>query len=367
MTERFNRYKFLFGAGGTGGHLFPAIAVAEKIKELKPEAEILFLGNANKIEGKAVRKNGFDFKPITISGIHRGEVLRNLVFPLKLLIGMTQSLAVSMKFKPRVVIGSGAYVSAPVVWAGSVMGAKVILLEQNSYPGITNRLLDKKAEVIFTAFEESKKYFRFPEKVRTVGNPVRVNLKLTGKAEAKEKLGIDENRKTVLIIGGSLGARSINEAVKNNIEKFKNAGFTLLWQTGKSYYDEYKSFESENVRPIDFIDDVALYFSAADLVLARAGASTIAELAQLGLPAVLVPSPNVAANHQYKNAKELADKEAAILLSDDEISDKIYETVYGLIEDEEELTKLQTNIKKFAGENAAEKIAKYAIELAEKF
>ncbi len=359
-------YRFVFGAGGTGGHLFPALAVAQKIREIQPEAKIVFLGNRNKIEGRAVAANGFDFKPIIVSGFHRGEVLRNILFPFKLLIGMLQSLAINMKFKPRVAIGSGAYVAGPVIWAASVMGAKILLLEQNSYPGITNRLLERKATDIFTAFEETKKYFRFPEKVKKVGNPIRINIATIPKSEAKEKLGLSANSKVLLVIGGSLGARSLNEAVANNIEELKKFGLTVLWQTGKAYYENYKKFDSENVRVIDFIDDVAVYYSAADLVIARAGATTIAELAHVGVAAVLVPSPNVAENHQFKNAEELRKNGAVELIEDGELAEKFLPKVRELIENESHLNELKENIKKFASKDAAEIIARRAIELAEK-
>ncbi len=367
MVEFGGEYRFVFGAGGTGGHLYPALAVAEKIRELKPQSEILFMGNKNKIEGKVVPKSGFDFKPIVVSGFHRGEILRNLLFPFKLLIGMAQSLKAAMKFKPQVAVGTGAYVSGPVMWAAGIMGAKIVLLEQNSYPGITNRLLDKKAVDIFTAFEETKKYFRFPEKVKTVGNPIRVNLNLIPAEEAKRKLNVNPDRKTLLILGGSLGARSVNEAVAENIEKFKRHGYSLLWQTGATYFEEYKKFADEDVKIIDFIEEVALYYSAADLIVARAGATTIAEISALGLAAVFVPSPNVAANHQFKNAEELAKNNAALIIEDGKLKTELFDTVNDLMNDSDKLNAMKENIKKFGNNNAAEIIAKRVIELAEKF
>ncbi len=363
--QEFNKYKFLFGAGGTGGHLFPALAVAEKIKELKPQAEILFLGNKNKIEGKTIPKYGFQFKHINVEGFHRGEITRNLLFPFKLLGSVVKSVLISMKFKPRVAVGSGAYVSGPVLWAADFMGAKLILMEQNSYPGITNRLLDRKATVIFTAFEESKKYFRIEEKVEVVGNPVRPSFKAIEKEEAKAKLGIPREKKTLLVLGGSLGAKSINEAIKNNIQKFVENEIYLLWQTGKRYYDEYENYNSENVKVFDFIDDMGLLYSAADLVIARAGATTIAEVAFLGKATIFVPSPNVAENHQYKNAEELVKNNAVELIKDDRINEEIFDKVISLLENRERIEILENNIKQFSNPDATEIIAKRAIKLAE--
>ncbi len=365
--QNFNKYRFVFGAGGTGGHLYPALAVAEKIKEKKPEAEILFLGNKNKIEGKVLPKTDFAFKPIIVAGFMRGEIWRNILFPFKLLLGLLQSLSACFKFKPRVAVGTGAYVAGPVMWAADFMGAKVILLEQNSYPGVTNRLLDRKATEIFAAFEESKKYFRVPEKVKVVGNPVRVNVKTISKDEAREKLGLQKDAKAILVLGGSLGALSINEAVAEIVEKTKGEKYVWLWQTGAAYFEKYKKYADENIRVFDFIEDIGVFYSAADLVIARAGATTIAELAALGLPAVLIPSPNVAANHQYKNAEELFKAGAVKLIEDSKAKEKLFETIEAVINDENELEKLKNNIKKFAKPDAAEIIAKRAIELAEKF
>ncbi len=364
--QTYNKYRFIFGAGGTGGHLFPALAVAEKIKTLKPEAEILFLGRKDKIEGKVIPGTEFVFKPVIIAGIQRGKIFGNLLFPLKLLAGAMQSLAIAMKFKPRVALGAGAYVAAPVLWAADLMGAKIVLLEQNSYPGITNRFFDKKAKVIFAAFEEAKKYFRFPEKVRVVGNPVRINMRLENKTDARKKLGLDAEKKVLLVLGGSLGAKSINEAVAEMLPVLKKENISILWQTGGSYYDKYKDYNGDDVKVVDFIEDVASYYSAADLIIARAGATTIAEIAYLGLPAILIPSPNVAANHQFKNAEELAKTGAAEIVADNEIREKLLPKIKELIYDKDKLNGLALNVKKFAKKDAAEIIALEAIKLAEK-
>ncbi len=361
-----HKYKYLIGAGGTGGHLYPALAVADKIRELQPESEILFVGSGDKIEAKVVPTKGYNFKTILISGFARKMNLKNLLFPFKIAIGFTQALGIAIKFKPNVVIGAGSYVSGPVVWAGSFMGAKVLLLEQNSYPGITNRLLEKKASEIFISFEESKEYFREKEKLNLTGNPIRIDLKIIDKIEAREKLGISKTGKTVFVVGGSLGARTINEAVATNLTKLVDSGVTVLWQTGKYYFDEYKKFQEKKVRVIDFINEIDLFYSAADLIIARAGATTIAEISYLGLPSILIPSPNVAANHQYKNALALFEADAAELIADEEAPEKLFLKIDELLSDNKRLETLSKNIKNFSKHDAAEVIANKAIAYAQR-
>ncbi len=358
-------YRFLLAGGGTGGHLFPAIAVAEQIKKLKPEAKILFVGTKDKIEAKVVPEKGFNFKTIWVSGFSRKFKLENLIFPFKLLIAMIQSLIINIKFKPKVMIGAGAYVSGPVAIGASVMGAKIILLEQNSYPGITNRLLEKKAHQIHICFEETKKYFREKSKLRVTGNPIRIDLQLIPKDEALSKLGLDKTKKTLLVIGGSLGAGTVNEALEKNLTRLLDKGIQIIWQTGKQYFEKYKKHLSDTVKVFPFIEDMNVAYSAADLVVARAGATTIAEVAALGLPVIFIPSTIVAANHQLMNAKALVENDAAVIVKDEELKDKLYSVVTELIFDENKLLQLKQNIKKFSRPNAAVEIAQEAIKLAE--
>lgn len=358
-------YRFIFAGGGTGGHLYPAVAVAEQIRLLKPESEILFIGTEGKIESRVVPKLGFNFKTIWISGFARKFTLKNILFPVKVLVSMIQSLLINMQLKPRVAVGTGAYVSGPVLWGASVLGSKIILLEQNSYPGITNRMLEKKADEIHISFEDSKKYFRESRKLILSGNPVRTDVKLIDKNSALEKFGLSADKKTLLILGGSLGAKSINEAVKNNIDRFLEKGIQIIWQTGSLYFEQYKAFNNGRIKVAAFIDDMASAYSACDLLAARAGATTIAEVAQLGLPVVFIPSKNVAANHQYKNAKSLVDGNAAELIEDENLSDKLFAKVYELINNENRLQELKNNIKKFSKPDAAKVIAERAIKLAE--
>ncbi|MCX7797870.1 MAG: undecaprenyldiphospho-muramoylpentapeptide beta-N-acetylglucosaminyltransferase [Melioribacter sp.] len=360
-------YRFIFAGGGTGGHLYPAIAVAERVRALKPEAEILFVGTKNKIEAQVVPEHNFNFSTILISGFSRKFSFNNLLFPIKLFIGTIQSLIINMKFKPRVAIGTGAYISGPVIWTASLMGSKIVLLEQNSYPGLTNRLLEKKADEIHLTYEESKKYFREKQKLYVTGNPVRINLKLIDKQEALKKFNLSYSKKTLLVLGGSLGAKSINNVVANFIEEVIKNDIQIIWQTGVKYFDEYKKYQKEGIRILPFISDMQAAYSACDLVLARAGATTIAEISSIGLPVIFVPSTNVAANHQYLNAKVLTENNAAILIEDNNLQNEFLPKVIEIINDEEKLTTLKKNIKQFSRPEAANIIAERIIKLAEAF
>ncbi len=357
-------YRFLFAGGGTGGHLYPAIAVAQKIKELQPDAEILFIGTKTKIEAKVVPALGFNFKPIWISGFSRKFKIDNLLFPLKLLVSVLQSLIINFKFKPQVAIGTGAYVSGPAIFGATVMGAKGVLLEQNSFPGITNRLLEKRVKKIFLSFEESKRFFKDQNKLEVVGNPVRTDIILSDKIEAKQNFGLNAEKKVIVIVGGSLGARTINEAIKKNIDKLLNMNLQILWQTGERYYENYLPCQSQDVRVVRYFEDISKAYSAADLLITRAGATTIAELAQLGLPVIFVPSPNVAANHQYKNAEVLRKANAAELIKDLDLTALLPKKINELITDDTKLKALGANIKNFARPDAANKIASELIKMA---
>ncbi len=357
--------RIILAGGGTGGHLYPAVAVAEQLRKVYPDAEILFVGTKDKIESKVVPKLGFNYKSITISGFSRKLTLKNLLFPFKLIWGLFQSLIINMKFKPTVAIGTGAYVSGPVIWTASLLGAKVILLEQNSYPGITNRILEKVADEIHLSFDDAKKYFRFQSKLQVTGNPIRVNLKLIDKKSALEVFQFDATKKTLLVLGGSLGAESINEAVVKNLDVLNSNNIQVIWQTGDKYFQTYQYLNSPMVRVMPFIENVAAAYSSADLILARAGATTIAEAANLGLPVIFVPSENVAANHQYENAKSLEAVGAANLITDDKISEKLALKVTELIFNNDKLNEYKEKIKLFSKPEAAAIIAESAIKLSE--
>lgn len=357
-------YRFLFAGGGTGGHLYPAIAVADEIKRLKPESEIIFVGTKSKIEGRIIPKLGYGFKSIWIKGFSRKFNLENLLFPVKLFISLVQSLFISIRFKPRVAIGSGGYVAGPAIWGASVLGAKVILMESNSYPGVTTRLLERYADEVHISFEDSRKYLRKPDKIKLTGNPVRSELGTSTKAEAKKFFGLDENKVTILVLGGSLGAASINNSVANCIEELEKKSIQIIWQTGKNYYHSYKNINLDSVKILDFIEDMNKAYSACDLLVARAGATTIAELTVLGIPSILIPSPHVAENHQYFNAKSLADNNAAVLINDSDVNDVLKNKILEVASDKNLLKSLSENAKRISKPGAANVIAKSAIKFA---
>ena len=365
MSRKKNRYRILFAGGGTGGHLFPAIAVAERIKSMKPETEILFVGTRSKIEGKVVPKLGYNFKSIWVKGFSRQFRLENILFPLKLFVSVVQSLIINFRFKPIVAIGSGGYVSGPAIFGASIMGAKVILLEQNSFPGITTRLLERFADELHISFEDTKNYLKRKNISQLTGNPVRKNLGTENKVRALEKFGLKPSVKTLLILGGSLGAKSINEATAVNITELENIGIQIIWQTGEIYFEQYRSINSEKVKVYEFIEDMNAAYSACDLLLARAGATTISETLVLGIPSILVPSPNVAENHQYYNAKSLADKNAVVLVEDSKLKEVMVNIVNKTITSEEKLLSLIKNASALAKPEATEVIARSAVNYME--
>jgi UDP-N-acetylglucosamine--N-acetylmuramyl-(pentapeptide) pyrophosphoryl-undecaprenol N-acetylglucosamine transferase len=362
LKKSSSNYRFLFAGGGTGGHLFPAIAVAERIRKMLPDAEIMFVGTRSKIEGRVVPKLGFKFSSIWIKGFSRKLNLENLLFPLKLSISLVQSLLINMRFKPKVAIGSGGYVSGPAIWASSIIGAKIILLEQNSYPGVTTKLLERYASEIHLSFEDSKKYFKNKDKLNITGNPVRESLIKINKSDALKHFGLDPNNKTVFVLGGSLGAASINKAVENFIKSNRSGEINIIWQTGGNYFELYNHLGSKNIIIKDFIDNMNLAYSACDLLVSRAGATTIAEIIALGIPAIIIPSPNVAENHQYYNAKSLSDRNAAVLLEDNNLLDTFSENILKILKDNNYLDEISRNARSLYKINAVQVIANNAID-----
>ena len=365
LNSQSLKYRFIFACGGTGGHLFPAIAVADCIKKKIPDAEILFVGTKKKLESTYVPKSGYSFKSIWISGFSRKLSLKNILIPLKVIFSILQSLLISLRFKPSVAIGTGAYVAGPMIWSAYMFGSKIILLEANSYPGLTNRLLQRKADEIHVTFEDSKKYFTKSEKVYLSGNPIRFSGTIIDKPSAVQKLGLNASLFTILIIGGSLGAKAINEAVAKNLDRILQLRVQLIWQTGKNYYELYKNYQTSRIKVLPFIDDMATAYSAADLLIARAGASTVTEAAFWGKAVIFIPSDNVTDDHQYKNAKTLLDNNAAELIRDSEAVSMLYYKILELMNNKEQLNSFAINIKKFSKPNAAEVIADSAIRLAE--
>lgn len=363
--------KIIISGGGTGGHIYPAIAIANAIKEKQPNAEILFVGANGKMEMEKVPKAGYEIIGLDIAGLQRKLTLKNLSFPFKLMKSLAKAKEIVKDFKPDVAIGVGGYASGPLLRQAGKLGVPTLIQEQNSYPGITNKLLAKKAEKICVAYDKMERFFE-ASKIVFTGNPVRKEiLNIKGKKETGQKhFGLEEGKKTLLIIGGSLGARTVNNSIKNAAKVLKDNNIQVLWQTGKYYYEEMKSFVEENeltnIKVHDFIYEMDLAYASADLVVSRAGALSISELCLVGKPTVLVPSPNVSEDHQTKNAMALVNHNAAVLVTDSDAPENLGNEVVELMNNEDKLLKLSVNIISFGRPNAADTIANEVFKLINK-
>ena len=361
------KVKVIISGGGTGGHVFPAIAIANEFKKQRPDAEILFVGAKGKIEMEKVPKAGFPIKGLWISGFHRKLTLRNLMFPFKLVSSLFNAFGIIQSFKPDVVIGVGGYASGPTLQVATMKGIPTLIQEQNSFPGITNRLLAKKVNRICVAYEGMNKFFP-KEKIRLTGNPVRQDIvELTGKKEEGLKhFGLDLNKKTILLFGGSLGARTLNDSMATNKDLLeKNQNVQVLWQAGKLYIEEFKqsaTAQLPNVKILPFIDRMDLAYAMADVVICRAGALTISELCLVAKPAILIPSPNVAEDHQTMNAKALSSKDAGILV-EDKNAKMMLEQALNILDNEQVMNDIKINIQKLAKANAAENIVSEILQI----
>ncbi|WP_299106847.1 undecaprenyldiphospho-muramoylpentapeptide beta-N-acetylglucosaminyltransferase [uncultured Tenacibaculum sp.] len=347
----------IISGGGTGGHIYPAIAIANEIKLRYPSANILFVGAKDKMEMEKVPQAGYDIKGLWISGIQRKITLKNLSFPFKLLSSLWKANAIIRKFKPDVAIGTGGFASGPTLMVANRKGIPTLIQEQNSYPGITNKLLGKKAGKICVAYDNLERFFPSSKIIKT-GNPVRQDLLFihTKTEEGKAFFKLDPNKKTVLVLGGSLGARKINELIQFELKFFKEQDIQVIWQCGKLYYEEYKKHnEEEGIQVHQFLNRMDLAYAAADFVVSRAGASSVSELCIVGKPTIFIPSPNVAEDHQTKNAKAIADKHGAILVKENELNTFpiVFET---LLKDKGKQESLSENIKTLALPNATSDI-----------
>ncbi|MEZ4811588.1 MAG: undecaprenyldiphospho-muramoylpentapeptide beta-N-acetylglucosaminyltransferase [Allomuricauda sp.] len=352
-----DRYRFILSGGGTGGHIYPAIAIANELKRRHPNAEFLFVGAKDKMEMEKVPQAGYEIKGLWISGIQRKLTLKNLMFPFKLIQSLLKARKIVKQFKPNVAIGTGGFASGPLLRMAAGAGIPCVLQEQNSFAGITNKLLAGKAEKICVAYDGMERFFP-KEKIVKTGNPIRMDL-VDLKADKKEALdffGLDAGNKTVLILGGSLGARRINQLIEKELNFFKNMGLQVLWQCGKLYFDEYKKYGSSSVKVLAFVNQMDLAYAAADVIISRAGAGSVSELCLVGKAVIFIPSPNVAEDHQTQNAKALVAKEAAIMLKENELDAKFEKTFSGLMDSREIQDKLGTNIKKLAMPKATEHI-----------
>ena len=363
-------YRLIISGGGTGGHIFPAVAIANEFKSRYPSAEILFVGAEGRMEMTRVPEAGYKIIGLWISGLQRKLTLSNLLFPIKLLVSYFRARQVIKDFKPHVVIGTGGYASGPIMIAATRKNIPTVIQEQNSFAGLANKQVAEKASRICVAYEGMEKYFP-ANKIVVTGNPVRKDiLDIESKRDrALSHFGFSADSKTLLIIGGSLGARTINESVINGMEKLVAAQIQIVWQTGKGYFEAYKAklanFDLRRVRVQDFVREMDLAYAVADLVISRAGALSVSEICVAKKPVILVPSPNVAEDHQTKNAKALSDNDAAVLITDATANEKLIDTALGLILDSEKCAQLQSNIAVFAKPNATSDIVNEIEKLIE--
>lgn len=353
-----DKYRFILSGGGTGGHIYPAIAIANELKRRHPNAEFLFVGARDKMEMEKVPQAGYKIKGLWISGIQRKRMLKNLSFPLKLTNSLLRSRSIVRKFKPDVVIGTGGFASGPMLRVASMYGVPSVLQEQNSYAGITNKLLAKRAQKICVAYDGMERFFP-KEKIVKTGNPIRTDLVdiKESKKEATAFFGLEGGRKTLLILGGSLGARRINQLIAKELGFFERQGLQVLWQCGKLYHEEYKKYESDTVKVLAFVNRMDLAYAASDVIISRAGAGSVSELCLVGKPVIFVPSPNVAEDHQTQNAKALVAKDAAIMLRENELDAEFEQRFSELMESKSIQEKLAKNIKEMAMPKATEHIA----------
>lgn len=377
-VSRGEGLRFILSGGGTGGHIYPAIAIANELKVRFPDAEILFVGAKDKMEMQKVPQFGYKIEGLWIAGLQRKLTLQNVLFPVKLIDSLGKSRKILKQFKPNVVIGTGGFASGPLLQMANILKIPTVIQEQNSYPGITNKLLGKKASKIFVAYENLDRFFPLGKMILT-GNPVRqdlINID-SKKDEAIRYFNLDPNKKTLLVLGGSLGARRINQLIEKELNNFHVQKVQIIWQCGKLYFEEYKKYNSDltaeeansndktfkKVQVVAFIDRMDLAYAAVDFVLSRAGASSVSELCIVGKPVIFIPSPNVAEDHQTKNAKAIVDKHGALLINEREL-DNLFSIVFeSLINDEAKQQQLSENIKKLALPNATKDMVNEIIKL----
>ena len=358
MREQINRV--VISGGGTGGHIFPAIAIADEIKRRNPKVDILFVGAEGKMEMERIPQAGYLIEGLPIVGFQRKFSFSNFLLPFKLLKSLLKARRIIRQFKPQLVIGVGGYASGPTLKIAQLLGIPTVIQEQNSFPGKTNILLSKKANLICTAYANLEQFFS-KEKIRLTGNPVRQalsNIK-TSKEDALNVFGLSSLQRTVLVIGGSLGAKTLNDSMLKNLEQISNGQLQFIWQCGKGYIDQINESLSkvpEQIKLMPFISQMDAAYAAADIVVSRAGALSVSELCLVGKPVILVPSPNVSEDHQTKNAMAVVSSAAAMLLRDTDAREDLVPALYTLVENEEKKMELSRNIKSLAKPNATEDI-----------
>ncbi len=363
--------RVIISGGGSGGHIFPAIAIANGLKEKIKDAEILFVGAEGKMEMHLVPKAGYQIEGLDVRGLQRKLTLKNLSFPIRLFRSIRKAKKILRSFKPDVVIGVGGYASGPMLHVAAKAEVATLIQEQNSFPGLTNKLLAKRVDTICVAYDHMDRFFP-KEKIVLTGNPVRstLNSASTSKDQAYKHFGLDPNKKTVLSVGGSLGARTLNAAFDENLDLLSNEGsqINFIWQIGRFYEEAFKDSDTgklPNVCPLTFIDRMDFAYAIADVVVCRAGALTISELTNMGHASILIPSPNVAEDHQTKNAEALVKSNAALLVKDDEVNEKLFPLAIKLVNDESQLKELSQNASKMAKPNALNQIVNEVLKLVQ--
>lgn len=363
--------KFIISGGGTGGHIFPAIAIANALKKKLPDAEFLFVGAEGRMEMEKVPAAGYKIEGLWISGLQRKLSLSNFVFPFKVISSLMKAKRILRQFRPDAAIGTGGYASGPMLRVASKAGVPTLIQEQNSFPGITNKILSRRVDRICVAYEGMDRFFP-KDKIVFTGNPVRQDiLSLEGKrARGQEQFGLDPSKKTLLVIGGSLGARTINESILAGLPQIAAAGVQLIWQTGKAFAPQAKqaceNYTGKGISAHDFISKMDYAYAACDFVVSRAGASSVSELCLVSKPSILVPSPNVAEDHQTKNALALVNHKAALLVKDSEAREKLVAETLALAADEEKQHRLSLSIAGLAVRDSADLIANEIISLVNK-
>ncbi|MBD0852317.1 undecaprenyldiphospho-muramoylpentapeptide beta-N-acetylglucosaminyltransferase [Maribacter arenosus] len=346
-------YRFILSGGGTGGHIYPAIAIANELKKRHPNAEFLFVGAKDRMEMEKVPQAGYKIEGLWISGLQRKLTLKNLLFPIKLISSLLKAGKIVSKFKPHAVIGTGGFASGPLLRMASGRGIPCVLQEQNSYAGITNKLLKDRVAKICVAYDGMEAFFPLDKIVKT-GNPVRGDLVTMGadKNVALDFFGLSTNKPTLLVLGGSLGARRINQLIEEKLGYFKGHGIQLIWQCGKLYFEEYKKYDSKEVKVLDFLNRMDYAYTASDLIISRAGASSVSELCIVGKPVIFIPSPNVAEDHQTKNAMALVKENAALMVKEKDLDNDFEKIFTKVFQSEANQNQLAMNIKKLAMPNA---------------
>jgi UDP-N-acetylglucosamine--N-acetylmuramyl-(pentapeptide) pyrophosphoryl-undecaprenol N-acetylglucosamine transferase len=358
--------KVIIAGGGTGGHIFPAVAIGHALQRIAPGTELLFVGANGKMEMEKVPQEGFRIIGLDIAGLNRSNMLKNILLPLKLIRSALKARGIIKAFRPDAVIGVGGYASFPVLNAAQAQGIPTVIQEQNSFAGKSNKLLGRKAKLVCVAYDNMDTFFPV-DRIRLTGNPVRHVIAQSNFSKANAGFFATANRKTLLVVGGSLGAKSINEAIDQHLDELITQGIQVIWQTGKPYFEQAKrkaAGKEDMVQVFDFIREMDKAYAAADIVISRAGALAIAELCIVAKPVIFVPYPYAAEDHQTSNAMALVKKNAAILVRDDEAATRLLPELNKLLKDEQRQDSMSSNLKQLAIKDADERIAHYVIELA---